>query len=415
MKTDMKKIISLLLAFLFAVAVFAGCSESGTISDGSGKESLSGDSDSSENSGNSSESGEEAEELEKFDEYNLSLYMKPFWEGKVMYNETALFVGKGDKAPLLYKATEIVSVRSYDLKTEYKKGVDYNFDEKTNSLYLTSGTTIPYFEEDEYYPSVFINGRTFGCNLKDKPYLFFSEGKTISEKQIAITYRHNGENLIAAPEGSNGFKKLAEKLKKNESAKILFYGDSITFGCNSSGFVGIAPNADCWTKMVFDSLTAKYGATNAEYINTAVGGYSTDDGINNLEERVITHSPDAVVIAFGMNDYTLNSSQHILRIKTIVNAIREKLPETEICLVTPFLPNKEAAGAWAQQFTFAEEYYGLVDSYGENSGICIADVTKVHTEILEKKRYRDMTGNNVNHTNDFTARMYAQTVFKTIA
>ena len=33
---------------------------------------------------------------------------------------------------------------------------------------------------------------------------------------------------------------------------------------------------------------------------------------------------------------------------------------------------------------------------------------------LEKKKYRDMTGNNVNHANDFTARVYAQTVFQTI-
>ena len=34
--------------------------------------------------------------------------------------------------------------------------------------------------------------------------------------------------------------------------------------------------------------------------------------------------------------------------------------------------------------------------------------------ILEKKRYYDMTGNNVNHPNDFMARVYAQTIIKTI-
>ena len=39
----------------------------------------------------------------------------------------------------------------------------------------------------------------------------------------------------------------------------------------------------------------------------------------------------------------------------------------------------------------------------------------MHQSILEHKRYRDMTGNNVNHPNDFLARVYAQTILQTIA
>jgi hypothetical protein len=36
----------------------------------------------------------------------------------------------------------------------------------------------------------------------------------------------------------------------------------------------------------------------------------------------------------------------------------------------------------------------------------------MHTTLLESKRYYDMTGNNVNHPNDFLARMYAQTILE---
>ena len=37
--------------------------------------------------------------------------------------------------------------------------------------------------------------------------------------------------------------------------------------------------------------------------------------------------------------------------------------------------------------------------------------TKV-SALLEKKRFFDMTGNNVNHPNDFLASVYAQTILK---
>jgi len=40
----------------------------------------------------------------------------------------------------------------------------------------------------------------------------------------------------------------------------------------------------------------------------------------------------------------------------------------------------------------------------------VAPVTSIHQHILNFKRYYDMTGNNVNHPNDFMARVYTQVV-----
>ena len=50
----------------------------------------------------------------------------------------------------------------------------------------------------------------------------------------------------------------------------------------------------------------------------------------------------------------------------------------------------------------------------EEVGVALADVTTLHKEYLAVKNYRDMTGNNVNHPNDFLMRLYAQTIVKTI-
>jgi hypothetical protein len=47
--------------------------------------------------------------------------------------------------------------------------------------------------------------------------------------------------------------------------------------------------------------------------------------------------------------------------------------------------------------------------------VAVADMTQIHWDILATgKRYRDMTGNNINHPNDFIARIYAKVILKTL-
>ena len=419
----MKRIIAALLSVFCALTAFSSCafafvpptaqsSETESSHSSKKKEDMSLEEDEEESSVE-----KELEKLETYDEYDLAVYMKPIWQGSVVYNETVMFVGQNNKAPLLYKATEIVSVRSYDLETEYEEDVDYTFDKKTNSIKLTKNTSMPYFTEEEYYPSEEIPGGSFPCTLDNASYIRFSEGDFFSARQIAVTYRHLGKEHILAPkQQSKAFANTLQKLEQDKEVKILFYGDSITVGANSSGFVGCEPYADVWAKMVFDMLVKKTGASKAEYINTAVGGWTSQDGLNHLEEKVLTHAPDAVVLAFGMNDGGLSPTKHMANIKEMVARIRAINPDTEICLVSTMLPNEQVQGFYGNQVAFCDEYEDFIKDAKENGDdkICFANVTTMHSALLETKRYYDMTGNNVNHTNDFMARVYAQTVFQTI-
>ena len=70
------------------------------------------------------------------------------------------------------------------------------------------------------------------------------------------------------------------------------------------------------------------------------------------------------------------------------------------------LANKEAEGYYRQQYLFINELNKL-----KCEGVAVMDVTSVHAALLERKSYRDMTGNNVNHPNDFLSRIYAQVAF----
>lgn len=138
--------------------------------------------------------------------------------------------------------------------------------------------------------------------------------------------------------------------------------------------------------------------------------------MENLDTGVISRAPDAVFLGLGMNDGALTPTQHIKNIRMMIERIWSALPDTEICLVTPMLANSEVQGFYCRQAEFEFEYLKLLEDCRKEGQkkLCVANVTKLHKQLLEYKRYYDMTGNNVNHPNDFLSRVYAQTVFQTI-
>ena len=50
----------------------------------------------------------------------------------------------------------------------------------------------------------------------------------------------------------------------------------------------------------------------------------------------------------------------------------------------------------------------------EGPGIALADMTSIWTEIVARKKYLDLTGNGLNHPNDFGHRLYAGVILATI-
>lgn len=76
------------------------------------------------------------------------------------------------------------------------------------------------------------------------------------------------------------------------------------------------------------------------------------------------------------------------------------------------LPNEEAQGFWGNQHTFEAVY--LKNVAKKYPDVAIVRMTTMHSLMLETKEYYHMTGNNINHPNDFLSRIYAQSVVRTI-
>lgn len=343
-----------------------------------------------------------------FDKYDLTTYTLPIDKTKIIYNETVLFVGNDDSACLLFSPKKIISVRSYDLKKEYVNGVDYYIE--GDKIRLTKDTTIPYFKKEEYYLQNEIPGKCFECSAPNKPYIYFGEGDTFTKMQIAVTYVANKKPIFNKIKSfKNNFKNTIKSLKNKKKLKVLFYGDSITVGANSSKFINVPPYAETYPEMITSYLREKY-KTEIEYVNTAKGGMTTEWGINNVNELVIRHNPDLVFIAFGMNNGNFTPNEYADKIQEIITPIKSSNKNIEIMLIPPMLPNMEVKPVAGKQ----EFYEDGLKILNKKYGYAYSPVTSIHKKILKRKRYYDMTGNNVNHPNDFLARIYVQTILKSM-
>ena len=343
-------------------------------------------------------------------EYDRNLFLQSIFEGDIVYFETA-FPLEGEKISLLYPIEEVIAVTDINLKTIYEEGKDYIVED--HKLVFTKSSRIPQMSKDEYYlkdsPQVSIKVNKDKCPDKfdEDRYLFFSEGDGVIKHQITITYKHKPEPKLFTQLHQRGkLDRFFKKLENKEDTTIVFFGDSITVGCNATGTEyggNMAPYTEPWPVMVTEYLKNKY-QTNIKYVNTAVGGMVTEWGVNNYEERVNQYHPDLLVLAFGMNDGWLAKEKHFELILQIIHGVRAKNPECDIILVSTTVPNVET-NWFGKQYTYIEEY-----KKHDLDHVAICDMTNTHFKLLERKRFKDMTGNDVNHPNDFLIRVYAQMI-----
>ena len=346
-------------------------------------------------------------ELENFDEL-----LTPYWEGNTVYEESVMVLTDedGNIAPisLTYPIDKIIKVTDAVKSIEYVEGMDYSLN--NGKLAICDGTSIPVTHYDEYYFDNNDDNLTSRKAMTDGSgrYTFFIEGTYWHYRQILVTYEHSGEWKGDIPYGqSYKLPKTMEKLENGEELNIVVNGLSTTTGCNCSSKINAQPFLPNWADLTVSALKSKFNNDNITMTNTAVGGTLAAWGLKNVQENIIDYAPDLVFIEFGLNDAVLSAFRD--NMAAMVAKIKEALPNCEIVLVQSPLANPDVRGHYAHQDSYVNVLSQIANSY---EGIVVANVGAVHDYFLSIKEYRDMTGNNVNHYNDFIERAYAQVILK---
>ena len=115
------------------------------------------------------------------------------------------------------------------------------------------------------------------------------------------------------------------------------------------------------------------------------------------------------MLGFGMNSMQESAEDYRRAILSIIRTIRKECPDCEFVLVSPMIPNPEIKGFQNNQLPAQQDV--LYQIAAELEGVCIAPVHSVFREMTARgKHYLELTGNCINHPNDFSVRVYAQTV-----
>ena len=341
-------------------------------------------------------------------------YMKPVWTGDTAYFESFWPVtgrdqpeGSDTVIPLLYRADEIEEVRTLSLETKFSEGKDYFLDD--GRLVIPAGSAIKRMKWEDYSLREEKPGNCFPSSLGG--YVFFSEGPTVHNMQYAVTYRHSDvwTGPVPAP-NPNRLEKFRRRLAERRPVQVAITGDSIACGGNSTGFMNVPPYLPMWPTMITDYIEDKFGCP-AVNINRSRGGVCSDWGVQTARESFGEWKPDLCVIAYGMNDASgrRTSASVMENYKQITDILLSINPDCEFVYVSTMLPNPIAPGFSSGLHPEHEPL--MYDLAAETGGIAdVAPVTSVHKYLLTRKRFFDMTGNNINHCNDYMARVYAQTI-----
>lgn len=333
--------------------------------------------------------------------------LRPFWLSGKMYGESVLFLEEGDSQPcasLLMTPTRILSVRDSSGKITYTEGKDYTWKPGTKEITLPSGSRVVCkTPQDLRRPD---GSQRYRLTHRDgNGEILFGATHEYHDMQTFVSYEFDLAQWTGPKPTYAGSQlpRTVKILSEKQPLKIALLGDSISTGCNASGWAGAAPFQPPYQDLLVRNLEAAYGAK-VTLSNFAVGGTATSWGLANID-KVIRAEPDLVLLAFGMNDSAGRSAEdYQANTQAMIDAVRKARPDAEFILIATMLGNKD----W---ITLKHELFPKYrDALKElcGPGIALADMTSLWKELLKHKKDWDLTGNGVNHPNDFGHRLYAQ-------
>ncbi len=336
--------------------------------------------------------------------------LEPFWSSPTVFGESVLFLAETDNAPptasLLLQPERIVKVVSADGLVTYEAGRDYVQIEGEQKLQLPAGSRIRFLTTAELYPPLdgphSIKHR---AGHPDQGVLFDNE-HWFHDQQVEITYETKERWAGYRPQVAlESLAKTLEKLQNGEPLTIAVSGDSITYGLNASKLTGAAPQQPIYPELVAEQLQATFNSP-IKLVNRAIGGWRLENGLGDLD-TLLECEPDLVIVAYGMNHFGSRDAEGFKKMQaTMLERIHAKLPQAEVILVAPMHGNVNWVHTPAEQF---EPHRQALASF-VGPQIALADLTTLWGEMLEVKRDVDLSGNGVNHPNDFGHRVYASAI-----
>lgn len=175
------------------------------------------------------------------------------------------------------------------------------------------------------------------------------------------------------------------------------------------------------------SLSARYGGSFIREMerryqgffegrNSARASMASDWGLENLEERVLAHRPDAVLLEFAINDAFLpreiSVDQARANLETMIDRILAVSPHGEIILLNLIPP----IGSPREQRPELDDYYAMVAAVARERGLTFIDVHAEFERILEEDpdRFSELVPDDIHPNRSGSEQVIVPTILEAL-
>ena len=211
-------------------------------------------------------------------------------------------------------------------------------------------------------------------------------------------------------------------LTENGPITIVAFGDSVTHGALGSGEINY--ETVYWHRLA-KKLNAYRNYVPVNVINAGIGGITAKGSLPRMEKQVFAHSPDLVIVCFGLNDVNGSLEDYLYALRTIFEECKKR--EIETVFMTPNMLNTRVVpDAPAQYLDYAAktakyQNEGRMDLYmtsacklAEEIGIKVCDCYSEWKRLAETQDITMLLANRINHPKAEMHELFAQMLYDTV-
>ncbi len=202
---------------------------------------------------------------------------------------------------------------------------------------------------------------------------------------------------------------------------IVIFGDSVSHGAVN----GYIDYENVYWNLLKKKLNQYRDYIPVNMINASIGGTTARNSLSRMEKRVFSHTPDLVIICFGLNDVNRELEDYLDALKQIFNRCNEE--KCDAIFMTPNMLNTYVADDAPEQYreyasvTAEMQNSGRMDKFmysaialAQKMGITVCDCYSKWKKLSETEDVTMLLANRINHPISEMHKMFADELYKLI-
>ena len=213
-----------------------------------------------------------------------------------------------------------------------------------------------------------------------------------------------------------------EVLLNEGPVTIVAFGDSVTHGGLGAGEISYET---VYWNLLKKKLNAKNSYMPVNVINAGIGGITAERSLYRMERDVFSHSPDLVIVSFGLNDVNGTLEAYTSSLRAIFEACTARGIDT--IFLTPNMLNTYVSDKTeAQYFDYAavtagyqnggrmDEYVSAAITVARECGVLVADAYARWKELSKTTDTTVLLANYINHPRAEMHEIFAEEIYRLI-